>query len=307
MFIGESPNAGVGLAAESKAGRVESSEETARSGSEDAVTVWLRRIGKTPLLNREQEFELAKQVAHGSRAAKQELVEANLRLVVSIAKRFAGRGLSLVDLIQEGNMGLIRAVEKFDPEKGFRFSTYATWWIRQAISRAICDQGRTIRVPIHLSETIAKLVRVTGKLQQQLGREPSSQELATAMGCSVARVRSLQRVTSDPISLDSPIGEGQDGALGELLEDKTESPMAEKAIRNLMRARISDALGSLDERERETIVMRYGLSDGVVYTLEDVANHFGCTRERIRQIEQRALRKLKSPAASKQLREIMVD
>ncbi len=282
-------------------------DDGSRGGSEDAISVWLRRIGRTPLLSREQEMVLANKILLGSESAKTELVEANLRLVVSIAKRFTGRGLSLGDLIQEGNLGLIRAVEKFDPERGFRFSTYATWWIRQSISRAIFDQGRTIRVPVHLAEAIAKLGRVTARMHQELGREPSLLELSQEMGCPANRIRSLLRVTSDPISLDSPVGDGHDGVLSELIEDRTSAPMIEAALRNLMRSRIEEALSNLTEREREIIFMRYGLSDGTPYTLEDVATHFGLTRERIRQIEQKGLRKLKTPVLARRMREILME
>ena len=282
-------------------------DEASRGGSDDAIAVWLRRIGRTPLLSKEKELELSRLAVLGCSRSKQLLVEANLRLVVSIAKRFVGRGLSLGDLIQEGNVGLIRAVDKFDPEKGFRFSTYATWWIRQSISRSIFDQGRTIRVPIHLAESIARLSRVAARIQQEVGRDASHEEIAEGMGCSVARVKALLRVISDPVSLDTPAGEGSDGALYEFIEDRVESPAIEAAIRSLMRQRIEEALGTLQEKEREIILMRYGLIDGVAYTLEEVAIYFGLTRERIRQIEHKGLRKLKTPALNKQLREILLD
>ncbi len=278
-----------------------------RQNTDDAIAVWLRRIGRTPLLSKDREFELSRLAVQGCQKSKQCLVEANLRLVVSIAKRFVGRGLSLGDLIQEGNVGLIRAVDKFDPDKGFRFSTYATWWIRQSISRSIFDQGRTIRVPVHLAESIGKLARVAARLHQELGREATHEEIAFEMGCSSGRVRALLRVTSDPISLDSPVGDGHDGVLSDLLEDSSNETGLEIAIWNLMRNRIVAALDVLTDKEREIILMRYGLMDGNAYTLEDVAAHYGLTRERIRQIEQKGLRKLKSPLLNKQLREIMLE
>lgn len=281
--------------------------QSSRGELEDSIAIWLRRIGRTPLLTREQEVELSRLASEGCTESRKTLVEANLRLVVSIAKRFTGRGLSMGDLIQEGNVGLIRAVEKYDPEKGFRFSTYATWWIRQGISRAIFDQGRTIRVPVHLAEAIAKLSRICARMHQELGREARVDELAVAMNCSVARVRALLRVTSDPISLDTPAGEGQEGALYELIEDRAADPEAEGAIRNLMRKRIEDALESLSPKEREIILMRYGLADGIPRRMDEVAAHFGITRERIRQIEQKGLRKLRSPLMSQQLRQLLLD
>ncbi|MBL8059644.1 MAG: sigma-70 family RNA polymerase sigma factor [Chthonomonas sp.] len=281
--------------------------DSSRTDPEDGIAIWLRRIGRTPLLTKDQEIELSRLASGGCKQARQSLVEANLRLVVSIAKRFTGRGLSMGDLIQEGNVGLIKAVERYDPEKGFRFSTYATWWIRQSISRAIFDQGRTIRVPVHLSEAIAKLARIAARLHQELGREALADELALAMDCSVSRVRALLRVTSDPISLDMPAGEGFDGAMYEFIEDRASDHDAEGAIRNLMRKRIEEALQTLHPKEREIILMRYGLTDGIAHALDEVAQHFGLTRERIRQIEQKGLRKLKSPVMSQQLRQIMMD
>lgn len=278
-----------------------------RGDLEDDIAIWLRRIGRTPLLTKDQECDLARQACNGCQSARDALVEANLRLVVSIAKRFTGRGLSLGDLIQEGNLGLIRAVAKYDPQKGFRFSTYATWWIRQSISRSIFDQGRTIRVPVHLSEAIAKLARIGARLQQELGREPLPEELAKEMDCSTSRVRALLRITSDPVSLDVPAGEGFDGAMYEFIEDRAASADAEGAVRGLIRKRIEEALSSLQPREREVILMRYGLTDGLPRHLEEVATHFGLTRERIRQIEQKGLRKLKAPLMIQELRQILLD
>jgi RNA polymerase primary sigma factor len=254
---------------------------------EDSVRMWLRHIGRTPLLTPEQELELARLAAKGNVVCRVALVEANLRLVVSIAKRFTGRGLSLQDLIQEGNMGLIRAAEKFDHRKGFRFSTYATWWIRQAISRAISDQSRTIRVPVHTLEAVTKAAT---KLQQRLGREPTEQEIADELGVPPEKVRDFFRAIAEPISLEMPVGEHDDAALGEFIVDSGSQTPADAAARALIRKRIDDILGTLSQREREVILLRFGLVDGRAHTLEEVAKCFQVTRERIRQIEQKSLK-----------------
>jgi RNA polymerase primary sigma factor len=272
---------------------------------EDSVKMWLRKIGRIPLLTVEQEISLALSAKEGSDACKQMLIEANLRLVVSIAKKFLGRGLSMQDLIQEGNMGLIRAVEKFDANRGFRFSTYATWWIRQAISRAISDHGRTIRVPVHTLEAVNRLMRTAHQLQQRLGREPTAQELAEDLGITVEKVNDFFRAISDPVSLEAPIGESEDSTLAEFLVDGHGETPAEAAIRSLLRRRIDDVLRVLTDRERDVILMRFGLLDGQPHTLEEVARSFQVTRERIRQIEQKSLKKLKHPSRSQYLRELL--
>lgn len=268
---------------------------------EDSVRMWLRRIGRIPLLTQEQEARIAGHMKQGCPSCKMLLIEANLRLVVSIAKRYAGRGLSMQDLIQEGNMGLIRAVEKFDIDRGFRFSTYATWWIRQSICRAISDFGRTIRVPVHTLEAVNRMARATGKLQQELGREPTIEEVAKELGTSKERVQEFVRALSEPLSLETPVGDSEDAALGEFLVDSNGSSPAEQAMRSLVRRNIEEMLETLTEREREVICMRYGLPDGSPHTLEEVARFFQVTRERIRQIEQKGLKKLKHPSRAKAL------
>jgi RNA polymerase primary sigma factor len=288
------------------AGRNRSSSDGGEGG-EDALSVWLSRIGRIPLLTREEEVALSDRTKAGCEESKRRLVEANLRLVVNIAKRFAGRGLPLGDLVQEGNMGLIRAAEKFDPTRGFRFSTYATWWIRQSVSRAVFDQGRTIRVPVHMAESLSKLARCTARLQQALGREPTVQEIAENTGMSVARVKALIRVISDPISLDAPIGEGFDGELLEVLEDFSEGSVMDTALRNMVRKGVEEALDTLTEKERQVILLRFGLVDGATYTLEDVATKMGCTRERVRQIEQKGIRKLKQPETMERLKDMLLE
>lgn len=288
------------------AGRSRSSSEGGEGG-EDALSVWLSRIGRIPLLTREEEVELSARIKAGCEDSKRRLVEANLRLVVSIAKRFAGRGLPLGDLVQEGNMGLMRAAEKFDPSRGFRFSTYATWWIRQSVSRAVFDQGRTIRVPVHMAESLSKLARCTARLQQALGREPTAQEIAENTGMSVSRVKALIRVISDPISLDAPIGEGFDGELLEVIEDFSQGSSMDAALRNMVRKGVEDALDTLTEKERQVILLRFGLVDGATYTLEDVAAKLGCTRERVRQIEQKGIRKLKQPECMERLKDMLLE
>jgi RNA polymerase primary sigma factor len=272
---------------------------------DDSVKMWLRKIGRIPLLTAEQEISLAKAAQLGSCSSKQMLIEANLRLVVSIAKKFLGRGLSMQDLIQEGNMGLIRAVEKFDANRGFRFSTYATWWIRQAISRAISDQGRTIRVPVHTLEAVNRLMRAANRLQHRLGREPTTQEIAAEMGVPEDRVHDFFRAISEPLSLEMPIGESEDSTLAEFIIDGSGETPAEAALRSVLRRRIDDVLCALTDREREVILMRFGLVDGQPHTLEEVARSFQVTRERIRQIEQKSLKKLKHPSRSRHLQELL--
>jgi RNA polymerase primary sigma factor len=272
---------------------------------EDSVRMWLQRIGRIPLLSAEDEVNLARCARSGCDACKQMLIEANLRLVVSIAKRFINRGLSMQDLIQEGNMGLIRAVEKFDPERGFRFSTYATWWVRQAISRALSDHGRTIRIPVHTLEAVNRMLRQTGQLQQVLGREATTQEIGENMSMTTERVEEFQRAIAEPLSLDSPIGDSEDTSLVEFLVDRTGENPADAAARNILRGHIDDLLSVLGEREREVLMLRYGLTDGQPHTLEEVARYFQVTRERIRQIEQKSLKKLKHPNKLKTFQEIL--
>jgi len=273
---------------------------------EDSVRMWLKRIGRIPLLTPDQEVALAKHSRIGCSECKMVLIEANLRLVVSIAKRFIGRGLSMQDLIQEGNMGLIRAVEKFDPDKGFRFSTYATWWVRQAISRAISDHGRTIRVPVHTLEAVNRMIKATSHLQQELGREVTTAEVGRSLNIAAERVEDFHRAIAEPLSLDTPVGESEDAALGEFIVDRTGETPADAALRSVMRGKIEDILETLSDREREVIAMRYGLLDGQPHTLEEVARCFQVTRERIRQIEQKALKKLKHPSRATPLRELLV-
>ncbi|HRK20868.1 MAG TPA: sigma-70 family RNA polymerase sigma factor [Fimbriimonadaceae bacterium] len=272
---------------------------------EDSVRMWLRRIGRTPLLTPEQELELARLAENGCSVCKVALIEANLRLVVSIAKKFTGRGLSMQDLIQEGNMGLIRAVEKFDHRRGFRFSTYATWWIRQAICRAISDQARTIRVPVHTLEAVNRLMKIATRLQQKLGRDPTDSELAEALNLAPEKVREFFRAIAEPVSLETPVGDHEDAALGEFIEDRGDETPAEAAVRAMIRTRIDDILGTLSERERDVILMRFGLLDGRAHTLEEVAKCFQVTRERIRQIEQKSLKKLKHPSRARRLLEVI--
>jgi RNA polymerase primary sigma factor len=271
----------------------------------DPVRMYLREIGKIPLLKPEEEVELAKRVEAGDPVGKAKLVEANLRLVVSIAKKYIGRGMLFLDLIQEGNLGLIRAVEKFDYRKGFKFSTYATWWIRQAITRAIADQARTIRIPVHMVETINKLIRISRQLVQRLGREPTAEEIASEMGIASDRVEEIQRIAQEPVSLETPIGEEEDSQLGDFLEDKELPSPDDVAAGQLLREQLEGMLEDLTEREKEVLRLRFGLEDGHPYTLEEVGRRFGVTRERIRQIEAKALRKLRHPSRSKKLRDFL--
>lgn len=270
--------------------------------SDDPVHIYLKEIGHYPLLSLADEVELSKRIEQGDEAAKQLLAESNLRLVVSIAKRYVGRGLSFLDLIQEGNLGLIKAVEKFDYTKGFKFSTYATWWIRQAITRSIADQSRTIRIPVHMSEVINKTYRVSRNLLQDLGREPTEQELADALGLHIDKIREILKVSADPISLDTPIGEEDDSHLGDFIRDDNIMGPEDAASYSILRDQISRLLDTLTEREQRVLVLRFGLKDGRSRTLEEVGKEFNVTRERIRQIEAKALRKLRHPSRAKMLK-----
>ncbi|MGL5751169.1 MAG: RNA polymerase sigma factor RpoD, partial [Paraclostridium sp.] len=270
---------------------------------DDPVRMYLKEIGKIPLLKPHEESELARRMHEGDEIAKQRLVEANLRLVVSIAKRYVGRGMLFLDLIQEGNLGLIKAVEKFDYTKGFKFSTYATWWIRQAITRAIADQARTIRIPVHMVETINKLIRVSRQLLQELGRDPKPEEIAKEMEMTEEKVREIMKIAQDPVSLETPIGEEEDSHLGDFIPDDDAPAPAEAAAYSLLKEQIEEVLGSLNEREQKVLKLRFGLEDGRARTLEEVGKEFDVTRERIRQIEAKALRKLRHPSRSKKLRD----
>ena len=272
---------------------------------DDPVRMYLKEIGKIPLLKPHEEVELAKRMQEGDEIAKQRLVEANLRLVVSIAKRYVGRGMLFLDLIQEGNLGLIKAVEKFDYVRGFKFSTYATWWIRQAITRAIADQARTIRIPVHMVETINKLIRVSRQLLQELGRDPKPEEIAKEMEMSEDKVREIMKIAQDPVSLETPIGEEEDSHLGDFIPDEDALAPAEAAAYSLLKDQIEEVLGSLNEREQKVLKLRFGLEDGRARTLEEVGKEFDVTRERIRQIEAKALRKLRHPSRSKKLRDYL--
>ena len=272
---------------------------------DDPVRMYLKEIGKIPLLKPHEEVELAKRMLEGDEIAKQRLVEANLRLVVSIAKRYVGRGMLFLDLIQEGNLGLIKAVEKFDYVRGFKFSTYATWWIRQAITRAIADQARTIRIPVHMVETINKLIRVSRQLLQELGRDPKPEEIAKEMEMSEEKVREIMKIAQDPVSLETPIGEEEDSHLGDFIPDEDALAPAEAAAYSLLKDQIEEVLGSLNEREQKVLKLRFGLEDGRARTLEEVGKEFDVTRERIRQIEAKALRKLRHPSRSKKLKDYM--
>ena len=272
---------------------------------DDPVRMYLKEIGKIPLLKPHEEIEYAKRLMEGDEVAKQRLVEANLRLVVSIAKRYVGRGMLFLDLIQEGNLGLIKAVEKFDYERGFKFSTYATWWIRQAITRAIADQARTIRIPVHMVETINKLIRVSRQLLQELGRDPKPEEIAKEMDMSEEKVREIMKIAQDPVSLETPIGEEEDSHLGDFIPDEDALAPAEAAAYSLLKDQIEEVLGSLNEREQKVLKLRFGLEDGRARTLEEVGKEFDVTRERIRQIEAKALRKLRHPSRSKKLRDYL--
>ena len=272
---------------------------------EDPVRMYLKEIGKVPLLSAEEEIELAKRMELGDQEAKKRLAEANLRLVVSIAKRYVGRGMLFLDLIQEGNLGLIKAVEKFDYRKGYKFSTYATWWIRQAITRAIADQARTIRIPVHMVETINKLIRVSRQLLQELGREPTPEEIAAEMNMPVERVREILKISQEPVSLETPIGEEEDSHLGDFIQDDNVPVPADAATFTLLKEQLEEVLGTLTEREQKVLTLRFGLEDGRARTLEEVGKEFNVTRERIRQIEAKALRKLRHPSRSRKLKDYL--
>ncbi len=272
---------------------------------DDPVRMYLKEIGKVPLLTAEEEVELAKRIEKGDQEAKRRLAEANLRLVVSVAKRYVGRGMLFLDLIQEGNLGLIKAVEKFDYRKGYKFSTYATWWIRQAITRAIADQARTIRIPVHMVETINKLIRVSRQLLQELGREPLPEEIAEEMGIDEDRVREIMKIAQEPVSLETPIGEEEDSHLGDFIEDEDAVAPADAASFLLLKEQLKDVLETLTDREQKVLRLRFGLDDGRARTLEEVGKVFGVTRERIRQIEAKALRKLRHPSRSKKLKDYL--
>ena len=272
---------------------------------EDPVRMYLKEIGKVPLLSAEEEIELAKKMELGDQDAKKRLAEANLRLVVSIAKRYVGRGMLFLDLIQEGNLGLIKAVEKFDYRKGYKFSTYATWWIRQAITRSIADQARTIRIPVHMVETINRLIRTQRQLVQELGREPSVEEIAAKMDLPPERVNEIQKIAQEPVSLETPIGEEEDSHLGDFIQDDQVAVPADQATFTLLREQLMEALETLTEREQKVLRLRFGLDDGRPRTLEEVGKVFSVTRERIRQIEAKALRKLRHPSRSKKLKDYL--
>ncbi len=272
---------------------------------DDPVRMYLKEIGKVPLLTAEEEIELAKKMEQGDQEAKKRLAEANLRLVVSIAKRYVGRGMLFLDLIQEGNLGLIKAVEKFDYRKGYKFSTYATWWIRQAITRAIADQARTIRIPVHMVETINKLIRVSRQLLQELGREPTPEEIAEEMDMPVERVREILKISQEPVSLETPIGEEEDSHLGDFIQDDNVPVPADAATFTLLKEQLDEVLSTLTEREQKVLILRFGLEDGRARTLEEVGKEFNVTRERIRQIEAKALRKLRHPSRSRKLKDYL--
>ena len=272
---------------------------------DDPVRMYLKEIGKIPLLSQEQELAIAQRMAQGDEKARQEMTEANLRLVVSIAKRYVGRGMQLLDLIQEGNLGLLKAVEKFDYTKGYKFSTYATWWIRQAITRAIADQARTIRIPVHMVETINRVIRTAHSMVQDLGRDPTPEEIAKEMKMDVARVEEILKIAQEPVSLETPIGEEEDSHLGDFVQDEEASQPAEAASYTMLREQLEEVLKTLTSREEQVLRMRFGLTDGKAHTLEEVGKEFDVTRERIRQIESKALRKLRHPSRSKKLRDFL--
>ena len=288
---------------ETQIGRLEHELSAEGVALDDPVKAYLKEIGRVPLLTAEQETELARAAQAGDEDARRKLSEANLRLVVSIAKRYVGRGMQFLDLIQEGNLGLIKAAEKFDYTKGYKFSTYATWWVRQAITRAIADQARTIRIPVHMVETINKLIRVNRQLAQELGRDPTPAEIAKEMGISESKVREIIKIAQEPVSLETPIGEEEDSHLGDFIEDENAPAPAEVASNAMMREQLQEVLHTLTPREEKVIRLRFGLEDGQAHTLEEVGKEFNVTRERIRQIEAKALRKIRHPGRSKKLRD----
>jgi len=283
------------------------SHEAKDASVNDNVRMYLKEIGKISLLTLEEEQELSKKVAEGDEEAKNKLAESNLRLVVSIAKRYVGRGLLFLDLIQEGNIGLMKAVEKFDHDKGYKFSTYATWWIRQAITRALADQARTIRVPVHMVETINKMARIERQMTLELNREPTEEEIAKKMGLSVEKVNEIKKISQDPVSLETPIGEEEDSHLGDFIPDEIIKSPEDYATYEILKEEMNNVLLTLTKREEEVLCLRFGLYDGVCHTLEDVGKRFGVTRERIRQIEAKALRKLRHPSRAKKLKDFLID
>ena len=286
-------------------GEIEVSDSAKNIPTDDPVRMYFKEIGKVPLLTAEEERELAIRIEQGDEEAKKKLCESNLRLVVSIARRYLNRGLSFLDLIQEGNLGLIKAVEKFDYTKGYKFSTYATWWIRQAITRSIDDQARTIRIPVHMVETINKLIRISRQLLQEYGREPTSEEIAREMGISVEKVREIKKISQDPVSLETPIGEEEDSHLGDFIPDEDIPSPVDAAAYSMLQKQLREVLDTLSEREKKVLILRFGLEDGRPRTLEEVGREFNVTRERIRQIEAKALRKLRHPSRSKKLRDYL--
>ena len=286
-------------------GEIEVSDSAKNIPTDDPVRMYFKEIGKVPLLTADEERELAIRIEQGDEEAKKKLCESNLRLVVSIARRYLNRGLSFLDLIQEGNLGLIKAVEKFDYTKGYKFSTYATWWIRQAITRSIADQARTIRIPVHMVETINKLIRVSRQLLQEYGREPTSEEIAREMGISVEKVREIKKISQDPVSLETPIGEEEDSHLGDFIPDEDIPSPVDAAAYSMLQKQLREVLDTLSEREKKVLILRFGLDDGRPRTLEEVGREFNVTRERIRQIEAKALRKLRHPSRSKKLRDYL--
>ena len=286
-------------------GEIEVSETAKNIPTDDPVRMYFKEIGKVPLLTADEESELAIRIEQGDEEAKKKLCESNLRLVVSIARRYLNRGLSFLDLIQEGNLGLIKAVEKFDYTKGYKFSTYATWWIRQAITRSIADQARTIRIPVHMVETINKLIRISRQLLQEYGREPTSEEIAEEMGITVEKVREIKKISQDPVSLETPIGEEEDSHLGDFIPDEDIPSPVDAAAYSMLQKQLREVLDTLSEREKKVLILRFGLDDGRPRTLEEVGKEFNVTRERIRQIEAKALRKLRHPSRSKKLKDYL--
>lgn len=293
------------LILDEKSKKIRTANTSKSANTDDPVKMYLKEIGKIPLLSADEERVLAENMERGDVEAKRRLAEANLRLVVSIAKRYVGRGMQFLDLIQEGNSGLMKAVEKFDYKRGFKFSTYATWWIRQAITRAIADQARTIRIPVHMVETINKLVRIERQLIQELGRDPSNEEIANEMGIEIEKVREVRKIAQEPVSLETPIGEEEDSHLGDFIEDESAVAPDEAANYIMLREQLNDTLLELGERERKVLELRFGLTDGTPRTLEEVGKEFNVTRERIRQIEAKALRKLKHPSRSQKLKDFL--